>query len=285
MVAYYQQVGRAGRALDAAYGVLLSGEEETDITDYFIESAFPTRAEVNSVLEALEAAPAGLSVPELLARVNLSKGRIEKTIALLSLESPAPIAKQGTKWQLTAANLSEAFWQRAERLTDAAPRRAAADAGLREPCLGPYGVPHSGFGRESGHDQACPRYRRCRRRSTRHWCGRRWPSCAAPACRSSRASNGRPAECRSIGLSGRIARKPSGAARQGALRLGGCRMGQPGAPGQVPGPALCRRTGGGLRATGARVEPATGARLGDLRSVASTSRSGAGLRPAAGRGI
>ncbi len=118
VVAYYQQVGRAGRALDAAYGVLLSGEEETDITDYFIESAFPTRAEVSDVLEALQAAPTGLSVPELMARVNLSKGRIEKTIALLSLESPAPIAKQGTKWQLTAANLSDAFWQRAERLTE-----------------------------------------------------------------------------------------------------------------------------------------------------------------------
>src|SRR3990172_7035540 len=118
VVAYYQQVGRAGRGLDAAYGVLLSGEEEMDITDYFIESAFPTRAEVNSVLEALEGAPAGLSVYELMARVNLSKGRIDKTIALLSLESPAPIAKQGPKWQLTAANLSEAFWERAERLTE-----------------------------------------------------------------------------------------------------------------------------------------------------------------------
>jgi ATP-dependent DNA helicase RecQ len=118
VVAYYQQVGRAGRALDAAYCVLLSGEEETDITDYFIKSAFPTRAEVSSVLEALEAVPAGLSVPKLMVRVNLSKGRIEKTIALLSLESPAPIAKQGAKWQLTAANLSEAFWQRADRLTN-----------------------------------------------------------------------------------------------------------------------------------------------------------------------
>ncbi len=118
VVAYYQQVGRAGRGLDAAYGVLLSGEEEMDITDYFIESAFPTRAEVNSVLEALEVARAGLSVYELMARVNLSMGRIDKTIALLSLESPAPIAKQGSKWQLTAANLSEGFWQRAERLTE-----------------------------------------------------------------------------------------------------------------------------------------------------------------------
>jgi ATP-dependent DNA helicase RecQ len=117
VVAYYQQVGRAGRSLEAAYGVLLSGEEETDITDYFIESAFPTRDEVKLVLEALEGAPQGLSVPELLGMVNVSKGRIEKTIDLLSLESPAPIAKQGTKWQLTAANLGDAFWERAVRLT------------------------------------------------------------------------------------------------------------------------------------------------------------------------
>ena len=117
VVAYYQQVGRAGRALDSAYGVLLSGQEEADITDWFIRSAFPTRQEVADVLGALEEAPNGLSVPELLGRVNLSKGRVEKTIALLSLEAPAPIAKQGSKWQLTAAILSEAFWDRAERLT------------------------------------------------------------------------------------------------------------------------------------------------------------------------
>lgn len=117
VVAYYQQVGRAGRALDSAYGVLLSGEEESDITNWFIRSAFPTRQEVAVVLSALEDEPNGLTVPELLSRVNLSKGRVEKTIALLSLEAPAPIAKQGSKWQLTAATLSEAFWDRAERLT------------------------------------------------------------------------------------------------------------------------------------------------------------------------
>lgn len=117
VVAYYQQVGRAGRALDGAYGVLLSGAEDTDITDYFIESAFPTPEQVNAVLAALEAAPDGLSVPAIMAEVNVGKGRIEKTIALLSLESPAPIARQGSKWQLTAANLSEAFWERARRLT------------------------------------------------------------------------------------------------------------------------------------------------------------------------
>ncbi len=118
VVAYYQQVGRAGRALDSAYGVLLSGQEELEITDWFIRSAFPTRQEVAAVLEALEREPNGLSIPELLGRVNLSKGRVEKTIALLSLEAPAPIAKQGTKWQLTAATLSDGFWARAERLTE-----------------------------------------------------------------------------------------------------------------------------------------------------------------------
>ena len=127
VVAYYQQVGRAGRALDAAYGILLSGTEETEITDYFIESAFPTRNQVETVLEALEAAPDGLSFRELEAapQVNLSNGCIQKTIQLLSLESPSPIAKLDTKWQLTAATLGESFWERAQRLMEL--RRAEQD--------------------------------------------------------------------------------------------------------------------------------------------------------------
>lgn len=117
VVHYYQQVGRAGRALDSAYGILLSGDEETNITDWFIDAAFPTRREVDEVISALEAEPDGLSVPSLLARLNINKGRVEKTIDLLALESPAPIAKDGSKWQLTASTLSDAFWQRADRLT------------------------------------------------------------------------------------------------------------------------------------------------------------------------
>lgn len=116
-VAYYQQVGRAGRAIDAAYGVLFGGTEDTDITDFFIKSAFPTRDEVYAVIDALEEHPDGLSLPSLLRYVNAAQGRIEKAILLLSLESPAPIVKVGTRWQLTAAPLREAFWERAERLT------------------------------------------------------------------------------------------------------------------------------------------------------------------------
>ena len=117
VVAYYQQVGRAGRALASAYGVLLSGAEETRITDYFIESAFPSRDEVASVLKALQEAPEGLSLNEILPRINVRRDRIEKALQLMALESPAPIAKQGTKWTLTAANLAESFWARAQRLT------------------------------------------------------------------------------------------------------------------------------------------------------------------------
>ena len=117
VVAYYQQVGRAGRALDAAHGILLSGAEDTDITDYFIESAFPSRQEAADVLAALQTAAAGLSIPELMTRLNITRGRIDKALQLMSLESPAPIIKDGSKWRLTAAPLAESFWQRAERLT------------------------------------------------------------------------------------------------------------------------------------------------------------------------
>jgi ATP-dependent DNA helicase RecQ len=117
VVAYYQQVGRAGRQIPEAHGVLLSGAEETDINDFFIESAFPSRVEVESVLAALRGAAAGLSINEFLSRVNIRRGRIDRALQLMSLESPAPVVKQGSKWILTAASLSDGFWQRAERLT------------------------------------------------------------------------------------------------------------------------------------------------------------------------
>jgi len=117
VVAYYQQVGRAGRALDAAYGVLLSGQEDLDITNWFIESAFPTPDEVQEILKALEDASDGLSIPELMGKLNISKGRLEKATLILSLEALAPLVKQEGKWQLTAAPLNTALQERSKRLT------------------------------------------------------------------------------------------------------------------------------------------------------------------------
>jgi ATP-dependent DNA helicase RecQ len=54
IVSYYQQVGRAGRGLDSARGILLSGREDENIQAFFIESAFPTQAQVSEVLHVLE---------------------------------------------------------------------------------------------------------------------------------------------------------------------------------------------------------------------------------------
>lgn len=103
VVHYYQQVGRAGRAVDEAYGILLHGEEDDFIADFFIRSAFPPQVHVDRILAALEEAEGGLSVRELEARLNLRHSQLEKALKFLSVESPAPITKIKSKWHRTAA--------------------------------------------------------------------------------------------------------------------------------------------------------------------------------------
>ncbi len=104
VVHYYQQVGRAGRAVEKAYGILLSGDEDDEITNYFIRTAFPPEAHTQQVLNILNQAENGLSVTQLEQQFNLSKGQIDKVLKLLSLESPAPVTKQGSKWYATAVS-------------------------------------------------------------------------------------------------------------------------------------------------------------------------------------
>jgi ATP-dependent DNA helicase RecQ len=103
VVHYYQQVGRAGRAVAEAYGILLHGEEDDIIADYFIRSAFPPQAHVEVILGELDKAEGGLSVRELEARLNLRHAQLEKALKFLSVESPSPITKIGAKWNVTAA--------------------------------------------------------------------------------------------------------------------------------------------------------------------------------------
>jgi ATP-dependent DNA helicase RecQ len=104
VVHYYQQVGRAGRAVEQAYGILLSGDEDDEIANYFIQTAFPPEAHTQQVLTALNQADDGFSVPQLEQQLNLSKGQIEKVFKVLSLESPAPVTKQDSKWYATPIN-------------------------------------------------------------------------------------------------------------------------------------------------------------------------------------
>ena len=95
---YYQQVGRAGRALDRAYGVLLGGDEDQEITEYFIRTAFPPEAHARQVLDALQASEDGLTRRELEREVNLTGAQIEKTLKSLLVKSPAPASKSGSRW-------------------------------------------------------------------------------------------------------------------------------------------------------------------------------------------
>ncbi|CAN5561076.1 RecQ family ATP-dependent DNA helicase [soil metagenome] len=101
VVAYYQQVGRAGRAVEDAYGVLLSGTEDDAITDYFIESAFPPIEHTNAILKALEEVSEGLKASEMEAALNLSMTQIGKVLRLLDAVDPPPIEKLGVQWHRT----------------------------------------------------------------------------------------------------------------------------------------------------------------------------------------
>jgi len=102
LVHYYQQVGRAGRAVDEAFGILLCGEEDDLIADYFIRNAFPPQQHISEILTALDKSDSGLSVPSIQSVLNLRKTQIEKTLKFLTVESPSPIIKISSKWQVTA---------------------------------------------------------------------------------------------------------------------------------------------------------------------------------------
>jgi ATP-dependent DNA helicase RecQ len=101
VVHYYQQVGRAGRSVSRAYGVMLSGGDDQDINNYFIEQAFPSEGDIAAVLEALERSEHGMTTAELEAAVNLSHSRIERVLSTLAVDSPPPLARLERQWVTT----------------------------------------------------------------------------------------------------------------------------------------------------------------------------------------
>lgn len=100
IVAYYQQVGRAGRAIDHAVGILMSGEEDSKIHEFFRKSAFPKETWVRAILSELEESD-GLTTRQLEEAVNLRSKQIEQVLKFLSVENPAPILQSGSHWQRT----------------------------------------------------------------------------------------------------------------------------------------------------------------------------------------
>lgn len=96
VVAYYQQVGRAGRAVERAYGILLSGAEDDEIQDYFIQSAFPSHDSLRQILDTLEHSE-GLAVAEILAQVNISRSMLDKALKLLEVDGAIGVTFENRK--------------------------------------------------------------------------------------------------------------------------------------------------------------------------------------------
>ncbi|TFC24855.1 RecQ family ATP-dependent DNA helicase [Cryobacterium sp. TMT2-18-3] len=86
-VAYYQQVGRAGRATENADVLLLPGVEDEDIWQYFATSSMPSQHKAEAVIGALtEHGLAPLSTPALEARVDLKRSPLELLLKVLDVD-------------------------------------------------------------------------------------------------------------------------------------------------------------------------------------------------------
>jgi ATP-dependent DNA helicase RecQ len=100
-IAYYQQVGRAGRGVAHADVLLLPGKEDEAIC-YFADTAFPPEAQVRQTLSALAVAGRPLSVPVLEAVVDLRRSRLETMLKVLDVDGAVKRVKGG--WTATAAD-------------------------------------------------------------------------------------------------------------------------------------------------------------------------------------
>jgi ATP-dependent DNA helicase RecQ len=100
-IAYYQQIGRAGRATDRAEVILLPGREDADIWAYFGSLAFPPEPVVRSALAALADAGRPLSTAALETRVDLSRGRLEMMLKVLDVDGAVRRVSGG--WAATGA--------------------------------------------------------------------------------------------------------------------------------------------------------------------------------------
>ena len=98
IVSYYQQIGRAGRNLDYANVLLMSGREDNDIIDYFIDNAFPSREVLIQILNVFKYQN-GSSINEVLNRVNLKRSVVAKGLAFLEHEEY--VYKERSKYYIT----------------------------------------------------------------------------------------------------------------------------------------------------------------------------------------
>ncbi|MCW2808839.1 MAG: ATP-dependent helicase RecQ [Marmoricola sp.] len=98
-VAYYQQVGRAGRGTDHAKVVLMPAQEDRDIWRYFASLAFPPEQHVRTTLRVLAENGAAMSTASLETHVDLSRTRLETMLKVLDVDGAVDRVRGG--WTAT----------------------------------------------------------------------------------------------------------------------------------------------------------------------------------------
>lgn len=125
-IAYYQQVGRAGRGVEHAEVLLLPGREDEAIWTYFASLAFPPEGQVRRTLDVLAAADRPLSLPALEPLVELRRSRLETMLKVLDVDGAVHRVRGG--W--TATGRPWAY--DAERYAWVARQRAAEQQAMRD---------------------------------------------------------------------------------------------------------------------------------------------------------
>jgi ATP-dependent DNA helicase RecQ len=125
-IAYYQQVGRAGRGVAAADALLLPGPEDEAIWRYFASLAFPSEQQVRATLTALADSASPLSTAALEARVDLRRTRLETMLKVLDVDGavrrvPGGWVATGQEWAYDG-----------ERYARVAAARAAEQQAMRD---------------------------------------------------------------------------------------------------------------------------------------------------------
>ncbi len=125
-IAYYQQVGRAGRGVEHAEVLLLPGKEDQAIWQYFASIAFPPEEQVRRTLDVLGEAGRPLSLPALEPLVELRRSRLETMLKVLDVDGAVKRVKGG--WISTGAP----WTYDTERYAWVAKQRAAEQQAMRD---------------------------------------------------------------------------------------------------------------------------------------------------------
>lgn len=110
-VAYYQQVGRAGRGLDTAFGILLIGAEDEQIAEHFRSSSSPPRTAFEAVISGLQSGPA--PVHELVERARIRQSVVQQCLDILDAEGFVHSSSEG---YVVSPSIGDFDLERSERV-------------------------------------------------------------------------------------------------------------------------------------------------------------------------